>query len=62
MDSSSSTRISNSDAHALPHAATIVINDVPATIGTAETTTIAADHSHSDAPEPADHSFHVIWE
>ena len=53
--------VGNSEAHALPHAATVAINDVPATIGTAETTTIAADHSHSGAPEPANH-LHVIWE
>ena len=53
--------VDNGESHALPHAATVAINDAPATIVTAETTTIAIDHSHSGAPEPANH-LHVIWE
>ena len=53
--------VGNSETHALPPAATAAINDVPVTLVTAETTTIVADHSHSGAPEPANH-LHVIWE
>ena len=47
--------------HASPQIATMAINDAPVTIVTAETTTIVVDHSHSGAPEPANH-LHVIWE
>ena len=53
--------VGNRTAQALPQAATIAINDVPATIVTAEAPTIVVDHGHSGAPEPANH-LHLIWE
>ena len=53
--------VGNSEAQALPQAATMAINDAPVTIVTAEAPTIVVDHSHSGAPEPANH-LHVIWE
>ena len=53
--------IGNSEAQALPQAATMAINDATVTIVTAEAPTIVVDHSHSGAPEPANH-LHVIWE
>jgi hypothetical protein len=51
----------NSEAQASPQIATMAINDAPVTIVTAEAPTIVVDHSHSGAPEPANH-LHVIWE
>lgn len=60
-NSSGQQAVGNSEAEALPQAATMAINDVPDTIATVETPTIVVDHSHSGAPEPANH-LHVIWE
>jgi len=51
----------NSEAQASPQIATMAINDATVTIVTAEAPTIVVDHSHSGAPEPANH-LHVIWE
>lgn len=52
---------SNGDVHALPQTAAIPVGDIPATIGTGEAPTIAADHSQSGIPEPLN-NLHVIWE
>ena len=51
----------NSETQASPQIATMAINDATVTIVTAEAPTIVVDHSHSGAPEPANH-LHVIWE
>ena len=58
---SSGQHVVNSETQASPQIATVAINDLPATIVTGEAPTIVGDHSHSGAPEPANH-LHVIWE
>jgi len=54
-------QVGNTDVHALPQAAAIPVNDVPATIGTGEAPTMVVDHGHSGTPAPVNH-LHVIWE
>ena len=54
-------QVGNTDVHALPQAAAIPVNDVPATIGMGEAPTMVVDHGHSGTPEPVNY-LHVIWE
>jgi len=61
QSNSSGQHVVNSETQASPQIATMAINDATVTIVTAEAPTIVVDHSHSGAPEPANH-LHVIWE